>query len=384
MRTVVSFLHTGLLTLGVLALAGCSADADDPNSTGDGTGPTGTAPTSTATSTSTTPAPTSTGPLVIPDDPVTDPDDPNVRPEVCDEFGNCVCLRLALLGTLDSAATDTNTQPFVDWLNTNSGGSATVEMLTTRPAVIDAAWLDRYDIIVVANVNGWVFSEAEKAAVATWVTEGGGGIISLTGFVSTAQEVIDTSQLISFAGLSYTALRTAEGGQGVPVYFNGGTTDLKQCMVWNPLVGGGALITTPIPFVPQVDALAKLTLGLSYVGAFIGYGVTHPPEATVVATDPVSGQPIAVAHQVGAGKVFVFGDEWVIFANQWAPAAGALPSNQQADQYNPCWVAEPAPGYFHSVSTLYQTKQFWFNAINWVAPPSECAFEIIDEDVILR
>jgi hypothetical protein len=46
----------------------------------------------------------------------------------------------------------------------------------------------------------------------------------------------------------------------------------------------------------------------------------------------------------------------------------------------------PADGgtdFFHSVATLYQTKQFWYDAINWVAPPNECSFKIEDKYVVV-
>ncbi|HXK17112.1 MAG TPA: hypothetical protein VNG33_04900, partial [Polyangiaceae bacterium] len=117
--------------------------------------------------------------------------------------------------------------------------------------------------------------------------------------------------------------------------------------------------------------------------AFIGFGVTAPAGATVVATDPVSNQPMAVALEVeGRGRVLAFGDEWVIFKNQWEPTGN--PNNMQMDMYNKCW--EPAqgsaPGFFQSVKTLYQTKQFWYDAINWVAPPNQCNFTIRDPEVV--
>jgi len=83
----------------------------------------------------------------------------------------------------------------------------------------------------------------------------------------------------------------------------------------------------------------------------------------------------------GASRIYAFGDEWVTFSNMWKQ--DGTPSNQQKDMYNPCYV--PASGtaaeFFQSVATLYQTKQFWYNAINWVAPPNEC-FTIKDPDVI--
>jgi hypothetical protein len=315
-----------------------------------------------------------------------DPNDPRdvpVRQKSCDASGeHCTCLRLALLGTLDSAANNKDTQPFIDWLNGNSDGTATVSMVSTKPT-LDAAWLANYDVLLVANVNGWVFSADEKAAVQKWSNAGGGGIISLTGFVSTATEPADTSQLISFAGLSYSSLRTAENGQSKPVYYQNGSVDLKECLAWTG--GSDAIITAPIKFAPQTGSLAKLTLSLEYVGAFIGFGITAPAEATVVATDPVSNQPMAVAIEVdGKGRVLAFGDEWVIFKNQWEPTGN--PNNMQMDQYNKCWQAPAGAdaGFFQSVKTLYQTKQFWYDVINWVAPPNECNFTVRDPDVVVK
>jgi hypothetical protein len=284
---------------------------------------------------------------------------------------------------LDSAANDTDTSAFVDWLNGNSDGTATVTMVTTKPTV-DEAFLGQYDVLLVANVNSWAFSDDEKAAVSAWSAKGG-GIISLTGFVSTATEAADTSQLISFSGLSYAGASNAEfaanNGQSEPVYYDGGTTDLKNCLAWSG--GSDAIITTPIQFAPQTGSLETLTFELDYVGAFIGWGVNVDPsvtDATVVATDPMSGKNMAIAREVaGAGRVLAFGDEWVIFANQWQPTGN--PNNMQMDEYNPCWIEGEE---FHSVRTLYQTKQFWYNAINWVAPPNECNFVVDDVDVVVK
>jgi hypothetical protein len=326
------------------------------------------------------------GIITLPDVGISDPNDPRnvpVREKVCDASGqNCTCLRLALLGTLESAANQKDTQPFVDWLNGNSDGTATVTMVTTKPT-LDAAYLANYDILLVANVNSWTFSADEKAAVATWARETGGGIIALTGFVSTESEPGASSQLIEFSGLGFEPPKTSENGQSQPVYYKGGTKDLKNCLSWSG--SSEAIITTPIKFTPQPDTMPKLTNELDYVGAFIGWSVTAPAGATTVATDPVSGKPIAVALEVdGTGRVLAFGDEWVIFKNQWEPAGN--PNNMQMDEYNPCY--QPAEGgneaFFHSVKSLYQTKQFWYNAINWVAPPNQCNFTVKDPDVVVE
>jgi len=321
---------------------------------------------------------------------VADPNDMRnipIRDKVCDADGRCTCLKLALLGTLTSAAADPDTTAFTTWLASSSEGTAVATNVPTKPPAVDAAFLAKYDILLVANVNGWTFSPAEKTAVETWV-KAGGGIITLTGFTSTATEAAATSQLISFAGLNYSGTSEAQfaapaAGEQQPVYYKGGSVDLKLCMDWSGTTTGvehaKPFITTPLKFTPQTGTLEKLTANLDYVGAFIGWRITVPMDgsATVLAKDPVTGGNMAVAKEVeGKGRIFAFGDEWVTFTNEWEQTGHC--NNQQL-----CSV--PASGsameFVHSVKTLYQTRQFWYNAINWVAPPNSC-FMLKDPEVI--
>jgi hypothetical protein len=323
-----------------------------------------------------------------------DPNDPRnvpVRQKTCDASGqNCTCLRLALVGTLDSSANAKDTKPFIDWLNGNSDGSAKVTMVATKPTM-DAAFLANYDILVVANVNGWAFSAEEKAAVVTWVKEGGGGIITLTGFSSTATEAAATSQLVEFAGMGYsgggmTDWTAPATGNTTPIHYKNGAADLRNCLnLWSLPADKEASQTTAIKFTPQTDKLEKLTASLDYVGAYIGWPVNAPAGSTVIATDPMTGKNMAVALEVeGKGRILSFGDEWIVFTNQWQPT-GTF-TDMRMDASNPCWQAPAGttPSFFQSVKSLYQTKQFWYNMINWVAPPSECNFTIMDPDVVVK
>ena len=378
----------GLLACLSLALA-CSAGGDgkgtvsQPNSGNSGSGPV----LNTGGSSS------GSGPLNISgaDSTAKDPNDPRdvpVRQMTCDASGaNCTCLRLALVGTLESAAAAHDTKPFTDWLNGNSGGTARVTMVTTKPT-IDATFLANYDILVLANVNGWTFSADEKAAVEKWVRELGGGIVTLTGFVSTATEPADTSQLVDFAGMGYTGSGMADwtahdDGNMTPIYYKGGAVDLRNCLYrWSDMTDREAGNTTAIQFTPQMGSLEKLTSSLTYVGAYIGWPAKAPAGSTVIAKD-YQGKNMAVAYEVdGKGRIFSFGDEWVILTNQWQPIGqftnGTMTSGEM------CW--QPAvgtePGFYHSVKSLYQTKQFWYDIINWVAPPSQCNFTIDDPDVV--
>jgi hypothetical protein len=322
-----------------------------------------------------------------------DPNDPRpvpVRPKICDANGVCTCLRLALIGTLDSSANAKDTKPFIDWLNGNSDGSATVTMITAKPT-IDANFLGMYDILVVANVNGWSFSTEEKAAVEKWVKEMGGGIVTLTGFNSMASEPAATSQLVAFAGMGYegagmTDWTAPAAGNTTPIYYKGGAVDLRNCLnLWSNATDKEAAQTTAIKFTPQTGPLEKLTASLDYVGAYIGWPVKAPAGSTVLATDPMTKKNIAVALEVeGKGRILSFGDEWIVFTNQWQPVG--MFTDMRMDASNMCW--QPAvgttPGFYQSVRSLYQTKQFWYNAINWVAPPSECNFTIEDPDVVVK
>jgi hypothetical protein len=110
--------------------------------------------------------------------------------------------------------------------------------------------------------------------------------------------------------------------------------------------------------------------------------VNAPSGSTVIAKD-YKGKNMAVALEVdGKGRIFSWGDEWIILTNQWQPV-GTF-TDPAMDAAHPCWhpAEGTTPGFYHSVKSLYQTKQFWYNMINWVAPPSECNFTIDDPDVV--
>jgi hypothetical protein len=376
-----------IATASLLSAIACSAGAPNTGSTARGAG--GSGSTTSGTGGSGNALAVGDGTTTMRDP--TDTRDLATRPKTCDAMGNCTCLRLAMLGTLTSAAVDSDTTAFVDWLNDKSMGTALVTNITAKPT-LDATFLGNYDVLIVANVSAWAaFSAAEQAAIKQWVEQTGGGIITLTGFNSLAAEPATSSQLISFAGLGYGSTPAAPAsGEGYPVYYKGGTTNLKMCLNWTGSSGGithsQPFITTPVKFTPQTGTLEKLTFNLDYVGAFIGWPVsTIPQGAVVVATDPVTGGNMAVAYEDnGKGRIFAFGDEWVVFSNEWAPTGN--PNNTQMDQYNPCWepASGTAAGFFQSVETLYQTKQFWYDAINWVAPPTECSFTVTDPDVVVK
>jgi hypothetical protein len=86
---------------------------------------------------------------------------------------------------------------------------------------------------------------------------------------------------------------------------------------------------------------------------------------------------VGATAPLGAGKVFLFGDDWVTYTSQWLNGGQAT-----TDPNNPCWDATAAASCL--TGQVFQVKQFWYNCINYVAPPTECAFVVKDPSVVLQ
>jgi hypothetical protein len=285
------------------------------------------------------------------------PRDTDIKEEICDANGNCYCLRLAVIGTSDSTANDTDVTAFVEWLNTKS--SCSVTMFEERVTLTEA-FLAEFDIVLfqlladTANGPFWTYTGDEIAALRTWI-EGGGGMITLTGYNGnmSAEEVATINGLLKpVTGISYNNDRyLAEAcdtcwcwGNSVPIYG------------WN--------------------RNHEISKNISQVGALWGYSINAPEGAVVVATE--GGRNAAVAMELGKGRVFAFADEWVIFTNQWRD--GDTTPGGAADQYNVCYDMEEQQ--FNNAENYFQIPQFWYNVIGWVAPPNDC-FIIEDPGVIV-
>jgi hypothetical protein len=94
-------------------------------------------------------------------------------------------------------------------------------------------------------------------------------------------------------------------------------------------------------------------------------------DGEVVATQ--DGQVMAVAKQVGNGRVFVFGDEWVTYTSQWGTTAAASADPDCVD---------PTDKTVITAATRFQVPQFWYNVIRWLQPKLTC-FVVEDPSIIL-
>ena len=212
--------------------------------------------------------------------------------------GICDCLNIAIFGNKGANPS----AQFEAWLEAQG---TQVDRIQTDNTPLSKAILDKYDIVIL----DWLvrnYTPQEAALVADWVGTGG-GLMSLTGHVNNNTVVDRPNSIIKPMGLSYNASKG---------FFSGPVT---QWLKPHPITDG----ITSVSF---------------YGGLYIdivddGLGVN-----TVIGTLPQG--PVAVAQERKAGKLFIFGDEWIEFDSEW----------QQ----------------------IPQIKKFWANVLGWLSPQNFC------------
>jgi hypothetical protein len=307
-------------------------------------------------------------------------DAPASRPVRCDDAGgdaqHCSCINIASVGVHGVTGSNTDpgdTQPFINWLNTQS--SASVDNFPTKPTItydptntVDAAsagelLLNNYDVVILqwlANVPSnapgtpassyWQFSPAEVSALQAWVNNGG-GIVSMSGYEQSSNEIIPVNSLLSFTEMQYGT----DDVLGNCQLFDGGEDHLCYCNL-NAIPLGPPWAGTPIG------------ANITQVGAFHGRPVsTNGTDAVVDIQDATYKY---AAHQtIGKGHVFVFTDEWVTYSSQWLMVSGDAGGGvSYSDPNNPC--------YQRSSGMIFQVPQFWYNCISYAGSAVNCPFTI--------
>jgi len=234
--------------------------------------------------------------------------------------GLCDCLNIGFLGDIASDA-GSNTTAFQTWLESRS--SVPVTRLDARAELTTAA-LAPLQVLIVGNMtarisgNSPAYSAAELGALQTWVENRGAGMMTLAGFTGTESHMLPTAQLLAPFGLGYDYQGRGAGvlGEGAP-----------------PMVIAG--IVAMHPTVENVKAL----------GVYYGYPVIGDGQVIIRERS----FDLAMAKELGKGRVFTFGDEWITQDKLWQP--GALPTN-------------------------LDVTQFWLNVISWLSPANECKVSI--------
>jgi hypothetical protein len=218
--------------------------------------------------------------------------------------GICDCLRIATLGEPGRWGQG---DIFSAWLDARSDNGA----VHLHDAVLEAAELDKHQVIVVQDVSvlSRSYAQSEIDALRAWV-EAGGGLMTLIGY-DDPDEIPNVNSLLAPLGLSYGSqpILQKQGGSTIPV------------------TGWVAHPTTQ---------------GVSRIGVDNGYPVQGGPQT--VASE--GGFDVAKAVEVGAGHVFVWGDEWITYDSEW------------------------------SGHPEYQVELFWLNVIKWLTPVDQCQVAI--------
>jgi hypothetical protein len=284
---------------------------------------------------------------------------PDLKGYQCDEAGNCtLCkpVRILSIGQpakygANSGNAD-NTDAFQAFMNGNTKGTATMEMLTTfKP--ITSLDLGKYDVIILQALysnpydpNGlWVYSDADATALHDWVNDKGGAIITMSGYFSgTAVEIQPLNKLLAPFGITYGSDDTYSSND-CP-----NPPSLCYCAYGS------------IPFDNWTNQIPDITKNLKKVGVFLGRSIKcSGTDCQVVAKNNVDKNAqsdiVGLAQVVGSGRVFAWGDEWVTYTSQW----GLIPDPQYDDPVK----AAQCVGY--TPMTSYTVPQFWYNVFRWVA-----------------
>jgi hypothetical protein len=228
--------------------------------------------------------------------------------------GVCDCLNIATLGQIGPYSSGGNL--FVTWLNERSPQGA----VTLDDQVLTAELLAPFHIIVVLHVDTkaasstnltaaahHAFSEEEAGVFKAWVEQGGGAMTTIGYSSDEAAEVVNVNHLLAGVGMGYSATR---------LDLNGYVESFEPH--------------------PVTDGVSRI---------LIDNGVEPQGHGTVLARGEGDRVALDVA-EVGAGRVIVWGDEWITYDSEWADVE---------DQ---------------------QVELFWLNILKWLSPPHECQVEI--------
>lgn len=217
-----------------------------------------------------------------------------------DAASTCDQLRIGIFGNPGSN-TSSN---FQQWLV--SAGTSAERVQTTDAEPLTKAILESYDVVVL----DWLtreYTSAEADTFAAWISAGGGAA-TMTGYNGQISSDWRANSLLA-------PLRVAYEGS---------------------LINGPATIFASHP----------ITAGLTSVTFAGGYRVADLG-GTGSQRTPIAFLPgdvnVGYAVEMGLGRAFVWGDEWIEFDSEW--------------------------------STLPEIKQLWVQVFGWISPANTCELE---------
>jgi hypothetical protein len=209
--------------------------------------------------------------------------------------GFCDCLRIGVLGDPGTLASSS----FQAWLVARG---TSVVRFGLDAAPLTAEQLAAHDVVILDRLRRDY--TAEEAAILRDFVAAGGGVMVMTGYTGGGEDRTRPNSLLAAIGLEY-----------LPGLHNGPVTSFEV----HPLTTG----------------LTSVTFQGGYL---VGEVAGVPGANTVVARLSVG--PAGIAQERGAGRVFVWGDEWIQFDSEW--------------------------------TTLPEINQLWVNVMTWLGPRTRC------------
>lgn len=160
-----------------------------------------------------------------------------------------------------------------------AGECEAVERVQLDDTPVTRELLDKYSVIILDRLARG-YSPEEAALIEAWVA-GGGGLMAVTGHVASQDAVDQTNSILRPLGLGFN---TSKG------FFSGSVVD------WTP------------------HALSEGVTSMVFLGGLF-VDMAEGGANAVIGTRPEG--PVAVVQTHGAGRVFVWGDEWILFDSQW-------------------------------------------------------------------
>ena len=280
--------------------------APTTTTTTDGSTTQGTGPDDTTVGTSTGPVDATTGDATTGEPCVPQMEVCNDLDDDCDDVvddvdvggdGICDCLSIALFGTKGGNPA----AEFEIWLEAQ--GTA-VDRIQLDEAPISAEVVGKYDIIILDRLVR-LYSAEEAAVMQDWV-QTGGGLMAMTGYTGQPPDVTYPNTLLEPMGLRYN------DSVGI--------------------IDGPVTQWTPHPVAQDITSVTFLG------GFYIDVTEDGVGQNTIVATLPQG--PVGVAQVRMAGKLFVWGDEWIEYDSEW--------------------------------QNIPQIKQLWANILGYLSPAKFC------------
>lgn len=212
----------------------------------------------------------------------------------------CTQLNIGILGN-PGANPSSN---FQAWLEAR--GTTVQRIQTTADVPLTADALAPFDVIVLDFLTR-DYTADEAAIFGAWVAKGG-GIASMSGYQDDTSQDWRANSLLSQLGVAYSGDR-----------------------LWGPV--------TDFAVHPITAGLTSVTFTGGYSIADLGGTGTRTPISFI--TSGGNRLPVAYAVELGAGKAFVWGDEWIEFDSEW----GSQP----------------------------QIPTLWLQIFTWIAPTNRCA-----------